>query len=140
MLVLQEIDKPTFQKAIKSGHHDGVRMFKRLITPDMTNFVFSDHWKCIDFHFIHHETPRSDAAEERTRLGLRRIVFYGIALLMYDIYRYLIQTKAGVEVPDDVRGRRQIIRANYKLYTHYGPNSKVVRNFKDLPAASTFNK
>ncbi|KFX95505.1 hypothetical protein V490_03819 [Pseudogymnoascus sp. VKM F-3557] len=140
MLVLQEIDKPAFQQAIPSGHHDGVRIFKRLITPDMTNFVFSDHWKCIDFHFIHHEAPRSDAAEERTRLGLRRIVFYGLALLMHDIYRYLIQTKAGVEVPGDVRGRREIIRANYKLYTHYGPNSKVVRNFKDLPAASTSNK
>lgn len=43
-----------------------------------------------------------------------------LALMMHDVYRYIVQTKVGSEVARDPRGP-DVIRLNYKPYTSFGP-------------------
>jgi hypothetical protein len=96
------------------------------------------------FDFIHRAGVREDVEEEQIRKDMRKLVHWGVALLLFDCYRHCIQLKNGKarertpDRPDENIGLA-LIKANYISYTHYGPTEGVVREFAKLPAAPNFS-
>lgn len=133
-VALMHIDSPKFRSEMTTSYHAGVRYLKTLITPDLIYYVFADSWKAIDFVFIMHDSPRPNENENHLRLDIRRVLECGLALMMHNVYRYIIQTKVGLEVAGNSRGP-DVIRLSCKLYTNFGPTKGVVRRFEELPAS-----
>ncbi|KFZ17438.1 hypothetical protein V501_01712 [Pseudogymnoascus sp. VKM F-4519 (FW-2642)] len=142
MLVFHHVETYNFRSMMGQGGHAGIRYFKALITPDIALYVLAEQFKVVDPAFVFNEGKRANALEEKVRSDCRKIVFYGIALLLFDSYRYLIQKEAGdgngaAKVFNEAAGI-EYVRENYKQYTCWGPTKKVSREFGALPASPKF--
>ena len=125
---------PEFIAAIQSQSRAQLDIwFDRQLTPARARWFMTPFEKGVNFDYILHPTARSDAREEARHKNLVRWIRLLISSTAVDIYRYLVQMKAGAEEPNKLW---VAVTTNFSALptTPEGQLCKV--NWAELPAAA----
>lgn len=142
-IINENVMSPDFQTAMKKPQKsDKVNFIDKLITTNDIYFVYADAWKAVSFPFVFHEGGRADPEENQLRKDLKKYVRMGAAMLVYDFFRYCIQSNPG-EDKDTLIERtglgRSFVRNNYVQFNTWGPVKTISKSLARLPASPEFH-
>lgn len=140
MIVLEGIDTPEFQAAMRGSEKDHLHWFRDQVTNDHVYEIWSAQWKAVSFDFVHHEAIRPIKAEETLRKDLRKLTKYSAACLLFLWYQHGIKLCNSMNAPDvpDQKAARDTVLARYKIMSGWSRFEGIVFSLERLPAAPNF--
>lgn len=96
----QQLETPALRKDLQNAlqvqsEEARLRYFCDVTDERHVYHIYSDAFKSVSFEFIYHPRPRYNESEEKIRINLQKILRVTTGLLMYNWFRFTLQSAPG---------------------------------------------